>query len=231
MIKNIFFSTSLFFNYRIILRRKESEMGPKSSRQQQQQNQQVFSNNENQYPSNVRAYAKWEHRVALTSNDVSRAVSQEIQNLQRHNQIIPPSTSHIYNPQEKSVKVSSSNNNLAPKKPLYDQNIQKPKLGIRKSQSVENLSDTTSVITVQQLLYDQSKRRRRNKSPSSQISTQSSMSSYIQKSTSSTSLNQVSTSKNKRKKIPDDFTFVSINPNELQVNYLNFIQKFNLSRG
>jgi len=202
-------------------------MGPKTSRQQQQQ---VFSNNENHYESKVRAYAKWDHRVALTSNDVSRSVTQEIQNLQRHNQIVPPSTSHINNPQEKIVKVPYSNNDSAWKKPRYDQNIQKPNLGRRRSRSVENLSDTTTVITAQQLLYDQSKRRQRNKSPSSQISSQSNISSYIQKSTSSTSLNQISTSKNKGKKIPDDFTFVSINPKELQVNYLNFIQKYNLSR-
>jgi len=195
-------------------------MGQKTSKQNHQHSS---FNGKNYYEINVRAYAKWDHRVALASNNVPRLAAQEIQNFRKHNQTMPPSAFRIPNQENQSVTTSSSSNNLERKKPRYDLNTPKPNLGIRKSRSVNNLSDSTTFITAQQLLYDQSKRRRRNKSTSSQISTHSSQSSNFEKSTSSTNLSQLSTATNKRKKIPNDFTFVSINPKDLRVNYSNFI--------
>jgi len=192
-------------------------MGSKTSRQQHIPHQFSSSNDKNSYPINVRAYATWDHRVALTSNDVLRSATQEIQNLKRHNQITPSTTSQIFPQQDKVISSSSSNNYIERTKPRPNQNIEKVKIGVRKSQSMDNLPIPNHFITAQQLLYDQDKRRQKNKSSSSQISTQSNQSSNIEKSTSSSTISQISAAKVKRKKVPDDFTFVSINPKDLQV--------------
>jgi len=195
-------------------------MGSKASREDQHHHHHhSSSNNENYYRNNFRAYPTWNHGVVLTSNNASHFTAQEMQNFCKHNRTTSSSNSQISNQQEKGMTISSSNNYIEIKKPRFDQNTPKPKLGIRKSQSANNLLDTTNIVTAQQLFYDQTKRRQKHRSPSFRISSGSSQISNVTKSESSTSITQSSTSKNKRKKIPDNFTFVSINPSELQVNY------------
>lgn len=78
------------------------------------------------------------------------------------------------------------------------------KYNVNKSRSVENLLSVPTVVTAHQLLYGSSGEISRSKSPS-ELSVQSD-----QSSTSST--------KQRRKKVPRDLTFVLINPQELQVN-------------
>lgn len=207
-------------------------MGPKASREQYQdqqhshhhRHQHSYTKSETYYPSSVLSYATMDRRIPLTTNDYSRVAAQEIQNLQKHNRTRYPSTSEISSPQEKSMETPSSYNYVETKRPRIDQNTPKPKLGIRQSRSFNNLSDANTVVTAQQLMYDQAKRRQRNKSPSI-ISVNSNQSSNLERSTSSTNLSQSSYSQNKRKKIPDDFKFVSINPKDIQVNQISVENK------
>ncbi|CAF1088639.1 unnamed protein product [Adineta steineri] len=125
-------------------------------------------------------------RTALARDNIPRIANQDIQNF---NEIFSSTTAEIPLEQEKS------HNHLVTKKHRHDPNIQKEALNIRKSQSTGNLSSTTLVFTDQQLLNNQKKQTHRNKASSSQISSRV-------HSDSTTSFDQISSSKLKRKKIP-----------------------------
>jgi hypothetical protein len=126
------------------------------------------------YKNTFRAYAKWDHHSSPITHDISRFTAHEINNLKRHNQLIR------HSPNEEQ------SNNLSIKKVRIDH---LPRLKIEKSQSVEQLSNSKNIITVQQLIQNQFERR--------------------QKSFSTTNLNQ---------QIPLNLQLVLINQNDLQVN-------------
>ncbi|CAF1088566.1 unnamed protein product [Adineta steineri] len=126
------------------------------------------------------------HRTALARDNIPRIANQEVQNF---NEIFSSTTAEISLEQEKS------HNHLATKKHRHDPSIQKEALIIRKSQSIGNLASATLVFTDQQLLNDQKKQTHRNKASSSQNSSRI-------HSDSTTSFDQISSSKLKRKKIP-----------------------------
>jgi hypothetical protein len=205
-------------------------MGAKTSKQQQYSSPQ----DQNGYQNNARSYSTWTHRAGLASNDVSRSSTQEIQNLSKHNQLISSSLSQI-NLEENKV-ISSSKNEIQSlpynqnqskashrKQSSYDPSIRGKPLGLRKSQSTDHLPSSTIFITAQELLKDQSKRTKRDKSSSSsQISVQSYPNQGVQKSASTITANQLLNSAVKRKKIPDDLQFVMIDSNLLQVSYAYF---------
>lgn len=202
-------------------------MGPNASREQQrqlrryQQEQNVqhhrhhhaYENDENFYSQSVLNYATMDHRISPNNTDSSRITAREIQNIQSK----APSVSEICFPSDKSGKTSLFNSHPEKKAFTFNQNISKPKLGIKKSRSFNAVSDTCNVVTVQQLKEDKTKGQQRKTSTSSQISAYASQIVNITKSTSSTSLSQLSISSMKRKKIPDDVTFTSINPRDIQV--------------
>ncbi|CAF1224987.1 unnamed protein product [Adineta steineri] len=125
------------------------------------------------------------YRTTLARDNIPRIANQEVQNF---NEIFSSTTAEISLEQEKS------HNHLATKKHCYDPNIQKEALNIRKSQSTGNLASATLVFTDQQLLNDQKKQTHRNKASSSQNSRRV-------HSDSTTSFDQISSSKLKRKKI------------------------------
>lgn len=195
-------------------------MGPKTSKHPELQTQNLSSTDKEPYSNNARVYATWNHGGPLVSSDGSRITTKEIQNFQKHHQTTSSSSpASQISIEQKKPPTSSSNNYVERRKPRNDQNLQKPKLAMKKSQSMENITSKTTFITAEQLLYGQSKPRERNQSPS-QISRRSDQNSTISKSSSSSTVNQIP-SKTKRKKVPNDFTFVSINPKDLQVNYTN----------
>ena len=141
------------------------------------------------YP-NHRLYATWKHQGPLVSDDLPRLVNQQMQNFQEH----PP------------VKFSS----LPPtSQPASQRRVQSPgkALGLRKSRSTDHLAHSNTLITAEQLLADQAKRRDQHRSPSV-----SSISSMKKSSSSLLSLNQMKT-----KKLPKNLQFVLINPNQLTV--------------
>ncbi|CAF0852042.1 unnamed protein product [Adineta steineri] len=143
------------------------------------------------------------NRIALARDNILRIASQEIQNF---NEIFSSTTVEIPFEEEKS------DNNLATKKHHHDPIIQKEALGIRKSRSTGNLSSTTPVFT------DQKKRTHRNKSSSSQNA--STVHSEL-----TTSFNQLSSSKLKRKKILHNSKLAFIDSKDLK--YVGEIGKGN----
>ncbi|CAF1494391.1 unnamed protein product [Adineta steineri] len=149
------------------------------------------------------------HRTTLARDNISRIANQEVQNF---NEIFSSTTAEISLEQEKS------HNHLATKKHRHDPNIQKEALNIRKSQSTGNLSSTTLVFTYQQLLNNQKQRTHRNKASSSQNPSRV-------HSDSTTSFDQISSSKLKRKKIPYNSQLDVIDSKDLK--YIREIGKGN----
>jgi hypothetical protein len=188
-------------------------MGPKTSRQYTES----YSYEQQTYQNNTRNYAKWDHQPALASDDIRHTATKELQNLQKHHQ----STTSL--PHQTSIQpekaITSSTMDLSGRKKIHsDSNIPRQPLGLRKSRSTEALSSLSNVVTAQQLIYDQSKRRRRNRSPGSQISSYSSQNETADK-PSSANVNKTSQLKTSRKKIPHDLQLVLIDQKELQVKY------------
>jgi hypothetical protein len=205
----------------IILREEKASMGPRTSKNPQLQTQLASSTAKETYQSNVRAYVTWGHGAPLASSDSARFATKELQNFQKHHQTTSLPVSQISTPREKAVTPSLNH---------YEEK-QKPKFGIEKSQSTANIGSKTTLVTAEQLLYGKSKER--NKSPS-QISRRSDHSSTVSKSSSSSTVNQMS-SKVKRKNVPNNFTFVSINPKDLKVKndtkfFLQYISCLTLYR-
>jgi hypothetical protein len=97
------------------------------------------------YENTFRSYAKWDHHSGLVTHDISRFTIYEINNLKRHNQL------SRHSPNEEQ------SNDVSRKKVRVDQN---PRLTVKKSQSVEQLSNSKNIITVQQLIKTQSERRK-----------------------------------------------------------------------
>jgi hypothetical protein len=186
-------------------------MGSKTSKYPQIQTQIPSSTNKKVYQSNARAYATWGHGAPLASSDSTRLTAMELQNFQKHHQTVS-----LPIPRERPITPSSHHSTEKPKY-RYDENVSKPKLDIRKSRSMQDIPSRTTFVTAEELLYGQSKSKGRKKSPS-QISRRSDQGSTVVKSASSSTVNQMP-SKTKRKKIPNDFTFVSIDSKDLQVHY------------
>lgn len=108
--------------------------------------------------------------------------------------------------------------------PRYDSNKEKVPLGLRKSRSTGNLNDLPPVMTAQQLFHVHAKQKQRNKSTSSQMSSQSSqISTQSSQNQSFDQSGSIKSVKPKSKQIPPDLKFVVINPNDLQVNYCDFM--------
>jgi hypothetical protein len=191
-------------------------MGPKASRQHQRQ-QQPFSSYAENYENNIRSYAKVDHQAVLVSNSIHHTAAKELQNLQKHHQLTPSPFLQIPIQQETGFSTPQINSS-GRKKRRSDAHLSKQPLDIRKSRSTETLS---SVVTAQQLLNDQSKRRQRNRSPSSQISTHSSQSGITEKSSSFSRANKPPVTKTKRKNIPRDLQLVLIDQKDIQVKYIH----------
>ena len=143
--------------------------------------------------ANRRIDATWEVQGALVSDDLPRQTKQQLQNFHEHTP-------------GKSLPV----NNLKP--PTRTHSPSKS-LGLRKSRSNDHLAHANRIITAEELLSNQAKRRGRghNRSPSAASSI--SNISTVQKSSSSTSVNQLN-----KKKVPNTHKFVLINSNHITVS-------------
>ena len=193
-------------------------MGPKTSKYPQEQARTSSSTNKPTYQINARSYARWDHGAPLSSSDSTRLTTNELQNLQKHQQTVSLPVSQE-RPLTPSLHYSSGKS-----KYRYNENALKPKLGIRKSRSMQDVAGKTTLVTAEELLYGSSKSKGRKKSPS-QISRRSDQSSAILKSASSSTINQMQ-SKTKRKKVPNDLAFVSIDPKDLRVHYTIFFNQY-----
>ena len=142
------------------------------------------------YP-NHRLYATWKHQGPLVSDDLPRLVNQQLQNFQEH----PPAQFSSLPPTSQAK---------------IQHRVQSPGkvLGLRKSRSTADLLHSNTLITAEQLLKDQAKRRQQHRSPSV-----SSISSMKKSSSSLLSVNRMKT-----KKLPKNLQFVLINPNQLTVS-------------
>lgn len=200
-------------------------MGAKTSKQEY--NHSPLQNTKS-YKNVFRAYAKWEHHSGLVSDDILRFTSHENRNLKRHNQFCQNNSNQQQIIQPYNTKQSSSNQQiqshfLPRKKPRYDENIHGKRLTIRKSQSMEHLSNSKNLITAEQLIKNQFERQQRYRSSFSQKSNQIFQNETIQKSPLITNTNQFISSKDKIKQIPPDLQLVLINQHDLQVNFIHFI--------
>src|SRR5690242_17412041 len=131
-------------------------MGAKTSTQEQQQVQPSSPYEQKYYHANTQTYSTLDHQKDLVSNDVTRLANQEIQNLQKYKQLTYSSFPQT-STQKENVITSSSKKYSGKKDHHLNRIMPKTQLALRKSQSTDNLSDSTTVITAQQLLYDQAK--------------------------------------------------------------------------
>ena len=185
-------------------------MGKTSSKYESTSHQYSVAHTQNIYQTNVRSYAKWDHGQVLASNDINRFVTSEMQNRDKHKHLTTPIPVQVQANQAKIHK-SSSNNYIRPPESHHDQNRYQTNALAGKTRSNENLLKAPRVVTAEQLLYGSSAGRGHRSQSPSQISVQSDQMSTISKSSSSGT-------KTKKKKVPRDVTFVSINPKDLQVN-------------
>jgi len=179
-------------------------MGTKISKQKDQ-------NSPSTYENVLRAYAKWDYHSALTSHDIDRFSSQEIKNFKKHKQMSKNSPNQ--------QKRNSSSEQSLTKKSRYEKNL-------RKSQSADRLSSSKNLITTGQLIKNQSQQRQRYRSTPSQSSNDLL---HNQKFSSTTNINSSTSSKHKRKQIPNDSQLVLINPHDLQVTLQPFLFSFKLT--
>ncbi|CAF3854075.1 unnamed protein product [Adineta steineri] len=185
-------------------------MGTKTSKQHQHSFSNQRQHHHHHHQIHNQAQAKWDHRVALAGDNMLRIANQENQNF---NDFLPSKPAQI--PFERAKP--PSHNNSARKKHRHDLNIPRPALGMRKSRSTGNLSIAPVAFT--------DKRKHRNKSSSSQTSIHSSQHSSMVHSDSATSVNQISSSKLKRKQKQPFYQLALINTKDLQ--YVREIGKGN----
>ncbi|CAF0975546.1 unnamed protein product [Rotaria sordida] len=191
-------------------------MGAKASLQKHLLHQQ-HSPEQNSCSSSSRISSRSDHQINLVGNDISRFTNVEISNFYRHHHFTSSSRDQKSDQQVKVLESCSTEKIERRKKPSASQNTQKKQLGVRKSRSTDNMLYTTTLITVEQLLNNHAKQRQqRNPSPTSFISEQLFPSENIEKSLSTTCLNQTFPSKITRKKISPSLKLVLIEPQEFQ---------------
>jgi hypothetical protein len=188
-------------------------MGGKTSKQQQQQQN---------YQDYTRTYSVIDHRRHHSRNHTSSVINQEIQN---YNGFTSPPAFHKPVQHEKPF-TPSKHNRSARKIPRHDFNIQKERLGLKKSQSTGNLFNAHNFVTGQDLSFAKDKQKQRKKSSSSQISIESSQSQIVGKTGSTTNMNKIFYANPDRKQLARNLQFSMINSNDLKVNYCDFKRSF-----
>lgn len=212
-------------------------MGSKASKQTAN-----WPTEERAYPTNVRLYPAWNHQAALVSANHT-ALRSTAAHQNRHG---PPSSSSpmpsklvnqppvlVNSSQRKNSEMSSmlSKHNASPlvrprlHPPSAHASQRGKELGVRRSRSMNHLPTAGQVITVQQLLEDQAKQRKKHGSKSS---THSSPILHLTRSPSSTTVNQCHSMQTataamvKKQKIPSDLQLALISPSDLKVEPLFF---------
>ncbi|CAF1119860.1 unnamed protein product [Adineta ricciae] len=185
-------------------------MGAKSSKNHRTPFLQSHHYHQHFYPPVSQPHVAWDHGIAQATDNALRFA--------KFNNLPTPSSDDVFFEQPPPF-VPPKHNHSSRRKHHHSSSSHHKQLGIRKSQSTGNLASPTSPITPNQFFNDQSKRRHRNKSSSSQTSAHSSQISNISKSTSKTSCldhTPTPTSRQKRTKTSYDPPMTFINASDIK---------------
>lgn len=189
-------------------------MGSNLSTETANENQQLEK--QNNYSNNSRVYKKVEHRRDLLSNNVSHVTNQEMVNFQRHSKL--ENSSAVQNLKQNENFISSNLKQASEKEKLNPtSHMQDIKYYPEKSQSPDNSSNSTTIITAQQLLYTEAKRKHGNRNSSKSENKNASL--------PNDNMNRADYSASVRKTIPPDLQLVLISANDLQVSVSIFKSK------
>ncbi|CAF4159881.1 unnamed protein product, partial [Rotaria socialis] len=190
-------------------------MGSKTSTEKHQQKHAPSLNDQNYDSKRIRTATISDQQRYITGKNVPHISSEEKPNFQKHSQLTTAYPKK-QNDQQETVYESSLNHKSHTKKTVRpNSNMEKQKLGLRKSQSFNNLSHRTTVVTAEQLLNRHVKHKHRNTSPSSEIIAQVFKGKTGEKSSLPPDFKTISSTISK-KQISPNLQLALIQPNELQ---------------
>lgn len=194
-------------------------MGTKSSRQKYVEEFSFSSNNHETYSKGSQIHSNVNYQIPLVSDDIPRLVTTGFENIQKRNtkRSSSPSSSSLTQTTKIHDKSAVSQPAYFRRRDLqYDKVSSKPKLEMKKSHSLENLSNSQKFITAKQLIYETKRRQKSNTTiASSQLSISTVGNNNLERSTSSTSI-QRSRPIPTKKYIPENLELASIDSRYLK---------------
>ncbi|CAF1379610.1 unnamed protein product [Rotaria magnacalcarata] len=190
-------------------------MGSKTSTRKHQKEYATSLNDQNYDSKSIRTATISDQQRYITGKNVPHISSEEKPNFQKHSQLTTAYPKKQNGQQEKVYESSLNHKNHTKKTVRPNTNMEKQKLGLRKSQSFDNLSHRTAVVTAEQLLNRHVKHKHRNTSPSSEIIVQTFKGKTVEKSSLPPNFKTISSTISK-KQISPNLQLALIQPNEFQ---------------